>query len=316
MKKILLAIVIALGVSMPAAYAFSDVDAESEMGKAISSLVDYGVIDGYSDGTFKPEKSITRAEMCKMINILFNFTDIGTNEFLDVSYEDWYYTQVLIASEYEYIKGFNDGTFRGNDNITREQVCAVVCRITPLLEIDDTMVITDPVSEWARNDVQMIANHKLLKTDDGGKFRAKDKITRGELSLLLYRFIPEEKSDAYEEGYSGKNAEIALENAVVLANLKAAVRDIESVQFNENEKQLIEYVLIGLNGTIEAGLNGNLVNKHYVVKHYWDEIEKSRDIYKTMTEEEQGYFHSNLVKLNNSTLIFLQSYFLGDKPPV
>ena len=63
-------------------------------------------------------------------------------------------------------------------------------------------------------------------------------------------------------------------------------------------------------------MNGNLINKNYVVKNYGKDIVEARKIYKNMTEDEKGYFHTNLVKLNNSTLMFLQSYFLGDKPPV
>ena len=254
--------------------------------------------------------------MCKMINILFNFTDVGINDFTDVSYEDWFYMQVLIANEFEYIKGYDDGTFRGNNKVTREQACVIIDRITPLIEIEDTVIIKDPVSDWAKDAVEMIANHKLLKTDENGKFRAKENITRGELSLLLSKFIPEEKNDTYEEGYKGTNAEIAFENAVVMANLKAAVRDIESVEFRENEQEIIRLSLIGLKGTIQAGLEGNLINKRYVIKHYTPEIKASRNLYKAMTEDEKAYFHGNLAKLNNSTLIFLQSYFLGDKPPV
>ncbi|MBQ2426448.1 MAG: hypothetical protein II263_08100 [Lachnospiraceae bacterium] len=94
------------------------------------------------------------------------------------------------------------------------------------------------------------------------------------------------------------------------------MRDIESVEFNENEKEMISLVLVGLNGTIDAGLNGHLINKHYVVNHFGKEIVAVRSTYKAMTEEEKGYFHNNLVKLNNSTLMFLTSYFLGDKSPV
>ncbi len=316
MKKILILAVIMFSILSVRTYAFSDVDAETELGKSVTALTEYGVINGYADNTFRPDKELTRAEMCKMINILFNFTDVGVNDFLDVSPDDWYYTQVLIANEYEYITGFEDMTFRGNNNITREQAAVIICRITPLLEIEDTVEIKDEISDWARESVQTIANHKLLATDENGKFRAKENITRGELALLLARFIPEAKTDSYEKGYWGTDAEIAIENAVILANLKAAVRDIKSVEFNPNEQGIINFSLIGLEGTIDAGMKGNLINKNYVVRNYGKEIGAARNIYYAMTDTEKGYFHANLVKLNNSTLIFLQTYFLGDKSPI
>lgn len=316
MKKLFCFLLIVSMLMLDTAFAFNDVLPESELGTEVQALVDCGVVKGYEDGTFRPDKPITRAEFCKMINTLFNFTGVGVNDFTDVFFENWFYMDVLIANEYEYIKGYEDGTFRGNNKVTREQASVIVGRITPLLEIENTVTITDAVSDWARDAVQMVANHKLLKTGEDGCFRAKEYITRGELASLLYRFIPKPKTDAYEKGYSGTNAEIAIENAVILANLKAAIRDIEKVTFNENEKQLIEYVLIGLKGTADAGLKGNLINKNYVVDNYWSEIVAARKIYKNMSDTEKSYFHNNLVMLNNSTLVFLQSYFLGDKSPI
>ncbi len=316
MKKIILTLLLLIMLAGTEAFAYSDIEQGTDLEKAVSALTDEGVLNGYSDGTFKPNKDVTRAEMCKMINILFNFTDVGRNNFSDVTPEAWFYKQVLIANEYGYIEGFPDGTFKGDNNVTRAQAAVIINRITPLLEIEDTVTITDEIPIWSLSAVQMIANHKLLLTDEDGSFRASENLKRGELAMLLYRFIPKAKTDSTEEGYQGTNAEIAIENAVILANLKASVRDIESVEFDGNEKEMIRLVLIGLNGTIEAGMNGNLINKNYVVIHFSEEIIASRKIYRNMTDDEKINFHGNLVKLNNSTLIFLQEYFLGDKSPV
>lgn len=315
MKKIL-SVIFFLVICTVNVSAFSDVEGESELGLAVAALEAEGVINGYEDGSFRPEMPVTRAQLCKMINVLFNFTDIGSNDFWDVSYTDWYYMHVLTASAYEYISGYEDASFRGQNTVTREQACVIINRITPLLEIEESVSIKDPVSDWARDAVQTVANHGLLTTDENGNFRAGENITRGELSMLLSRFIPKEKSDTAQEGKTGTDAEIAIENAVVLANLKAAVRDIKKVSFRENEQEIINCTLQGLEGTIEAGLSGTLINKRYVVVNYGKQITKARDLYKAMSEDEKANFHGNLVRLSNSTLIFLQSYFLGDKPPV
>ena len=88
MKKILILTIFIFATLCGSVYAFSDVDPDSELGASVAALTEYGVINGYSDNTFRPDKEITRAEMCKMINILFNFTDVGVNDFLDVSYDD------------------------------------------------------------------------------------------------------------------------------------------------------------------------------------------------------------------------------------
>ena len=315
MKKLLLLVSLMLSIFPISAFAFGDVDSSSELGFAVDALVNQGVVNGYPDNTFKPDNDVTRAEFCKMVNTLFNFTDVGRNNFTDVKVTDWFYMQVLIADEFEYIKGYDDNTFRGNNKVTREQAAVIIDRITPLLKIDD-IIINDEISLWAKDAVQMIANHNLLRVDENSNFRGKENLKRSELALLLARFIPEGKTDTFEEGYRGTNAEIAIENAVILANLKACVRDIESVTFNENEKEIIRLTLIGLNGTIDAGLNGQLINKNYVVRNFTKEIDTSRRMYRKMSEDDKARFHANLVKLNNSTLLFLQSYFLGDKDPV
>lgn len=72
-----------------------------------------GFINGYEDGTFKPDNSMTRAEFVKIVNKVFGFTEKGTESFSDVNKEDWYYSDICIAVKVGYIngklKGFKNG---------------------------------------------------------------------------------------------------------------------------------------------------------------------------------------------------------------
>ena len=70
---------------------FSDVNTETDTGKAIYKLVDAGILNGYLDGTFKPGNTLTRAELCKIINLVFGYTEAATENFKDVKKEDWFY---------------------------------------------------------------------------------------------------------------------------------------------------------------------------------------------------------------------------------
>lgn len=81
---------------------FSDVDAEDLYGSAILALADYGIINGYGDGTFRPEAYITRAEAVTIINRLINLNadEIATeqpNSFIDIN-GHWAESQIIIAS--------------------------------------------------------------------------------------------------------------------------------------------------------------------------------------------------------------------------
>lgn len=204
MKKIislLLASAMTIGsacVSFADTVKFSDIDAESESGKGIYRLVDAGIINGYEDGTFRIAANLTRAELCKMINKTFGFKTMADNIFVDVSTADWYYLEVLTAISAGYINGFEDATFRGDDNVSREQVCAILNRIINK-KSDKTVTVSDTVSDWAEADVKNIIALGYFPIEEGGKFRAEADITRGELAAALVIIVDqraaEEKKD-------------------------------------------------------------------------------------------------------------------------
>lgn len=167
---------------------FSDVDITTDEGIAVYTLYAEGIVKGYGDGTFGIDKSLTRAETSRMINLLFKYTDAGENSFSDVSYDDWYYDDVNIAVKAGFIVGFEDGTFRGNDPVTRQQALSIVARIVKPSAKQD-VAVTDAVDDWAKDDVKLMADAGFIKPEDGGKLRATEIMTRGELALLLAQFV-------------------------------------------------------------------------------------------------------------------------------
>lgn len=164
---------------------FSDISEQSEYAEAVYKLVDFGVINGYDDGTFRPEGGVTRAEMCKMINLTFGLTDSSeTAGFPDVT-DQWYKPYALAAQKAGYIVGFEDGSFRGDTLITREQVCVILDRILKPYELPTTVTVSDEVSDWAKESVQNIINNYIMPVENGNTFRAKEIIKRYELAVVL-----------------------------------------------------------------------------------------------------------------------------------
>lgn len=194
MKKLicaLLAFVMCLSmctVSFADDITFSDVDKTSALGESVYKLVSAGIINGYEDGTFKPDAHLTRAELCKMVNLTFGFTVAADNIFTDVKADDWYYVQVLYAVNKGYIKGFEDNTFRGDDNVSREQVCTILDRILEL-KSDKEVKISDEVSDWAQSSVEKMIANGYMPIENGDTFRATADITRGELAQALKFFV-------------------------------------------------------------------------------------------------------------------------------
>ena len=188
-----------------AAVPFTDVNAETQTGKNILKLYNAGIIAGYEDGTFRPDGNITRAELVRIFNQVFEYKPTeaqlaNVKDFLDnTDPEAWYYNDVRIAQIAGYINGFDDNTFRGKENFTRQQACVVIDLITGVNTADPELVITDEVSEWAVNYVNWALTAGLFPIEEGNTFRATQNITRAEVCNLLEIFVAEPAKDGDTE---------------------------------------------------------------------------------------------------------------------
>jgi hypothetical protein len=97
---------------------------------AKDAIIDMGsrmVIDGTGNGMFSPGRDITRAEFAAIIvHGLGLKLENGASDFFDVKVADWYNSVINTAYSYQLISGFEDGTFRLNDKITREQAMVII----------------------------------------------------------------------------------------------------------------------------------------------------------------------------------------------
>lgn len=170
---------------------FTDIDENTSAGKAIYKLVNAGIVDGYGDGTFLPDGKITRAELCKMVNLVYKYTEEDKEQFKDVTENEWFASQVLIAKKAGYISGYEDGTFRGQRNITRQEFCAIMCRINNYFDLKIRVKINDKVDEWATGYVNTVLANQVMVLEEDGKFRATEDITRSEVAVALASYVQE-----------------------------------------------------------------------------------------------------------------------------
>lgn len=147
----------------------------------IKDFVNKGHIDGYGDDTFRPDNKITRAEFIKIINRAFGFTKKGTEDFKDVSQNDWFYDEVLKAVEQGYIDGDGNGSFRPNDYISREEACKIVGVILKVNGYGDTQFKDDAeISDWASKYVKGLVDMGIIQGFGDDTFRPKANTTRAE----------------------------------------------------------------------------------------------------------------------------------------
>ena len=154
---------------------FTDVKAGMWCNRAIATLTNMGIIKGYTDGSFQPNKSITRAELATII-ARFAKLDINTKTFSDIN-GHWAQKNIELAAGNGWINGYEDGTFRPNNNITRAETFAMINRVldrqtesvSDLLPTSDMNMWSDNLNEnaWYYKDVQEATNyHKCDRVGD------------------------------------------------------------------------------------------------------------------------------------------------------
>lgn len=146
---------------------FTDVKAGMWCNRAIATLTNMGIIKGYTDGSFQPNKSITRAELATII-ARFAKLDVNTKTFSDIT-GHWAQKNIELAAGNGWINGYEDGTFRPNNNITRAETFAMINRVldrqtesvSDLLPTSEMNMWSDNLNEnaWYYKDVQEATNY-------------------------------------------------------------------------------------------------------------------------------------------------------------
>ena len=166
----------------------------------------YAYIIGYGNNDVRPQNNITRAEVATIFFRLLtdetreaNMTK--SNSYNDVKDGDWFCCAVSTLSKMGIIKGYEDGSFKPNDPISRAEFAAIAARFDP--DGDKTpATFSDVSSHWAKDEISIAANHGWIKGYEDGSFKPDQKITRAETMTLVNRVLnrlPETKDDLHKD---------------------------------------------------------------------------------------------------------------------
>src|SRR6056297_212923 len=158
---------------------------------SIQKWVDAGVISGYADGSFKPDKSITRAEFVKIVNGLFGFKVEGAASFTDVAAVAWYAGEVKKAVYEEFVSGYEDGSFRPDNGISRQEAAKIIDTILDMEGTDESALDSfgdkSSVPDWSKNALMYMVQEGYLSGYPDKTLRPTAGITRAETVALLDR---------------------------------------------------------------------------------------------------------------------------------
>lgn len=170
---------------------FADVDQNTPEIEAIYSSYENGYLVGYElHGLkyFKPNQSMTRAEATVM---LVRYTDAvvskdGETSFID-SKGTWYEAELITAEKKNWVFGYFDRTFRGNQGITRAELAAVLARVIETNPNTRELPVFQDVSpeHWAKASIELIYQQSILNEEKTGYFDPDGLVTRAEMAVIL-----------------------------------------------------------------------------------------------------------------------------------
>lgn len=174
-----------LFVAAPIQYtsaAFFDVPTSHTNYEAITWVRDQGIVNGYADSTYRPDQKINRAEFTKIIMLASIFKNQSAtcddNLFPDVPADAWFAEYVCLAHENAVIKGYPDGTFRPEQNISFVEAAKIIS-----IGFGKNFAANDI---WYKPFVQELGNQRSIPITIT---KLDYEISRGEMAEIIYRMI-------------------------------------------------------------------------------------------------------------------------------
>ncbi len=255
MKKILFAIlliaVVGLSVTAFAATKFNDVPETHWAYKSIQRWADEKVIVGYSDGSYKPEETISRAEFAAMLCRLFEPTKkADLSKYKDVDKKAWYYDDLAKAVGAGIMEEETSTKMKPDSLVTRQEMVVTlnaIAKIVPEFKQKAIEYFSDyeAIGKYATDDVEAFAEREYVIGYPDGEFKPSRPITRAEAAAILDRIvfaIVDEKGTFDAKGTDGivfvKSKNVTLQNAddaIVIfldEDVKTSTKGIDSKKKN------------------------------------------------------------------------------------
>ncbi|MBQ6908083.1 MAG: S-layer homology domain-containing protein [Clostridia bacterium] len=167
---------------------FSDI-AGNVSETAILELVKKGIINGMGDGTFAPEKSVTRAEFTAIAVKTLGLSGDARSSFSDVAETEWFYPYISLAFENKIIYGVSETEFNPQGRITCEEATAMVERIAKKSglkeESEEIPDIISDISEWAIKPYAFCLGTGILEDAKPPK----KELNRAEIAQMIYNML-------------------------------------------------------------------------------------------------------------------------------
>ncbi len=165
---------------------FSDVPASYWGSDVIAELSDLGYISGYPDGSFKPDNTITRAELATVLVKAFQLP-VASGKVFDDTANHW--AQNYIAGSYAagIVSGYSESSFGPDDPVTREQIAVMIVKAAKISGATEDIPFADGdnTSAWAKDSLAAVVQNGIMKGYPDNTFAPKHQATRAEAVMVI-----------------------------------------------------------------------------------------------------------------------------------
>lgn len=181
--------VVAVAPQAEAAISFKDVKETNTHYENIMNLAERGVIRGYEDGTFRPGNSIKRGNAAHIIAEIIGLDtkNVTNPNFKDISTKNSNYGAIAALANAGIINGFEDGTYRANDMLTRGQMSKIIAKAFKLTATGETVPFTDVERSQYKEHIIALFENSVTTGVTSTFFDTKSFVTRGQLSSFVVR---------------------------------------------------------------------------------------------------------------------------------
>lgn len=232
-----------------------------------------GIVVG-DEGGFREDDNVSRGEFIKMINRTFSIPQDLTSVYLpDVSSRQWYYSDILTAVNYGYVKGDENGNMNPESFITRQEAFAIAARLTGYIDIPISPFTDDGyIASWAKGPVTSLKEMGFISDE---LYLNPDKLmTRADCFSLFYNIL----TKRFDSGNGSKEAPYIIKYPYQLSNIRFYPEKVFSLACD------LDFGLYNISYIPANSFNGTLLGNGHKIKRLYSSQSSSNSLFKATGE--------------------------------